>query len=165
MTYVCRYWSTYLVLILRTGIYSVSGPLLPIFVRFVLCRSSSYNKMIIQIIMFKILRVKKCNCSNIIFIVVLQWLVVVWTIVMFVCLTDLINNFSNRHPVVLSIILKWSKIYTFSNTTLVYLINLNKGDWFRPMQAIIRPKYLQKLKCPSIQCIVQQCHGIPFIIV
>jgi hypothetical protein len=42
----------------------------------------------------------------------------------------------------LSIILKWNKIYTSSNTTISYFINLKNGYEFRPMQVIIRPKYL-----------------------
>ena len=33
------------------------------------------------------------------------------------------------------------------------------------MQAIIRPKYLQQLKCRCIESIVRQCHGNPFIVV
>jgi hypothetical protein len=40
------------------------------------------------------------------------------------------------------VILKWCKIYTSSNTTILYVINLNIGDHCRSRQAIIRPKYL-----------------------
>jgi hypothetical protein len=31
-------------------------------------------------------------------------------------------------PLFLSIILKWNKIYTSSNTTILYFINLNNGN-------------------------------------
>jgi len=33
-------------------------------------------------------------------------------------------------------------MYTLSNTNILYFINLNNGDQFQPMQAIIRTKYL-----------------------
>jgi len=34
-------------------------------------------------------------------------------------------------------------MYTLSSTIILsYFINLNNGDQFRPMQAIIRPKYV-----------------------
>jgi hypothetical protein len=36
----------------------------------------------------------------------------------------------------LSIIIKWNKIYTSSNTIILYFINLNNGDCFLPMKAI-----------------------------
>ena len=60
---------------------------------------------------------------------------------------------------------QWGEIYTSPNTTILCFINLNNGDQFRPMQAIIRPNYLQKHKCQYIQCIVRQCHGITFTVV
>ena len=49
---------------------------------------------------------------------------------------------SSGHSIVLSIILKWNTIYTSTNTSTLYFIILNKGNWFRHMEAIIRPKLL-----------------------
>jgi hypothetical protein len=46
--------------------------------------------------------------------------------------------------------LKWSKIYTSSNTTILCFINLNSGDYFRPVQAIIRPKHDDDLHWPKL---------------
>jgi len=46
-----------------------------------------------------------------------------------------------------SIILKWYKICTPSETDIFYFIISINGYQFRPEQAIIRPRFTQNLKC------------------